>query len=180
MLVIRVVICSIVDRMLRNVTIRPVTVEDATAIVEIYNEYVLRTTVSFETKAVSVKEMEARIKGFSACYPYLVAELEGQLVGYCYAHPWKERAAYYQTWETTVYLHPSACLMGIGRSLMNELIAQCRATGCHVLVACITGENEASCRFHERLGFVQVSRFPQVGTKFGRYLDVVDYVLQLS
>ena len=166
--------------MLSNVTIRPVTVEDATAIVEIYNEYVLRTTVSFETKAVSVKEMEARIKGFSACYPYLVAELDGQLVGYCYAHPWKERAAYYQTWETTVYLHPSACSMGIGRSLMNELIAQCRATGCHVLVACITGENVASCRFHERLGFVQVSRFPQVGTKFGRYLDVVDYVLQLS
>lgn len=163
-----------------NVTIRPVTVDDASAIVEIYNEYVLHTTISFETKEVSVDEMKRRINAYSSSYPYLVAELDGRLVGYCYAHPWKERAAYCRTWETTVYLLSSICSKGVGYRLMNELIEQCKSAGCHVLVACITGDNVNSCRFHERLGFSQVSRFPQVGFKFGRYLDVMDYVLQLS
>ena len=179
-LVIRMIMCSIGARMQSNVTIRAVCAEDAAAIVDIYNEYVLHTTISFETEPLSTEMMRERIVNYSAQYPYLVAEVGGKLVGYCYAHAWKERAAYCRTWETTIYLHPDACSAGIGQRLMSALIEQCKAAGCHVLVACITGDNVNSCRFHERLGFVPVSRFPQVGFKFDRYLDVLDYVLLLE
>ena len=172
--------CSIGSGMLSNVTIQDVCADDAAAIAAIYNEYVLHTTISFETEPLSTATMRERIVNYSAQYPYLVAEQEGQLIGYCYAHAWKERAAYCHTWETTVYLHPSVCSAGIGRRLMSALIEQCKAAGCHVLVACITGDNVNSCRFHERLGFVPVSRFPQVGFKFDHYLDVLDYVLLLE
>ena len=63
--------------------------------------------------------------------------------------------------------------------LMERLIADCREAGLHVLIACITADNEASCRFHEKLGFEKVSEFRQVGRKFDRWLDVADYELIL-
>lgn len=160
--------------------IRKVHPSDASAIAEIYNYYVGETTVSFEYEPVSVDEMAARIAETSAEYPYLVCEDGGKVAGYCYAHRWKERAAYIHTWETTVYVASRDRGRGVGGLLMERLVEECRAAGCHVLVACITGDNEASIRFHERLGFVRASCFRQVGRKFGRWLDVVDYELLLS
>lgn len=160
--------------------IRAVKPEDAAAIAAIYNEYVLHTTVSFETEAVSEAEMRVRIRRFSADYPYIVEETDGVIRGYCYAHPWKERAAYTRSWESTIYLHPACIGQGIGRQLMQELIARCRAAGCHTLIACITGDNTTSRIFHEQLGFTGVSRFREVGFKFGRFLDVEDYQLILQ
>ena len=159
--------------------IRPVCADDAVAIASIYNHYVLNTTISFETDALSAELMCARIEAFSAECPYFVWEERGEVLGYAYAHRWKERAAYALTWEVTIYLHPSACGRGIGNLLMEHLISACRATGCRVLIACITQENEKSCAFHRRHGFRKVSHFTQVGCKFGRLLDVVDYQLTL-
>lgn len=153
---------------------------DAAALAAIYNNYVLHTTISFETEELSVEQMVERIEGFAATFPYLVYEEAGQVLGHCYAHRWKERAAYASTWESTIYLAPQACGKGVGQALMHELIARCRAAGCRVLIACITRGNERSCRFHEALGFRQVSHFHAVGEKFGRLLDVVDYELNLS
>ncbi len=153
--------------------------QDAAALAAIYNEYVLGTTISFETEAITPEQMEARIAGFASEYPYLVYEEEGVVLGHCYAHRWKERAAYAHTWESTIYLSPQACGKGVGKLLMNELISRCRTAGCGVLIACITQGNERSCRFHEQLGFKQVSHFFAVGKKFGRLLDVVDYQLTL-
>ena len=108
-----------------------------------------------------------------------MAENNGKLIGYCYAHPWKERAAYCKTLETTIYLASEAKGKGLGTRLMDRLIDECRNRGYHVLIACITAENEESCQFHERLGFKKVSHFEQVGQKFGRWLDVADYELIL-
>ena len=159
--------------------IRSVKQEDAAAIAAIYNEYVLHTTVSFETEAVSEEEMRERIRRFSAGYPYIVEESDGEIRGYCYAHAWKERAAYCRSWETTIYLRSDCVGLGIGSRLMQELIARCRAAGCHTLIACITGDNTTSRMFHEQLGFSSVSRFREVGVKFGRFLDVEDYQLIL-
>lgn len=153
--------------------------EDAAALAAIYNEYVLHTTISFETEAISAARMAERIAGFAAEFPYLVYEEGGEVLGHCYAHRWKERAAYARTWESTIYLAPQACGKGVGQRLMRELIARCRAAGCRVLIACITQGNERSCRLHESLGFRQVSHFHAVGEKFGRLLDVVDYELPL-
>ncbi|MDO4165596.1 MAG: GNAT family N-acetyltransferase [Bacteroides sp.] len=153
---------------------------DAKAIVDIYNDYILNTTISFEVKALTEDEMRARIQEISSHFVYLVYEEDGKILGYCYAHPWKERAAYGHTLETTVYLSPDAKGHGIGRKLMEVLIDECRKQGFHALIACITGGNEASCHLHEKLGFKQVSAFEKVGRKFGRWLDVVDYELLLE
>lgn len=159
--------------------IRAVRVEDAASIASIYNEYVLHSVITFDMEAVSVEEMARKIASLSACYPYWVYEEKDQVVGFCYAHPWKEKAAYQYTWETTIYLASEAKGKGLGRLLMERLIADCRARGCQALIACITAGNEVSNRLHERLGFEQVSHFKQVGAKFGQRLDVIDYELQL-
>ena len=153
--------------------------DDAAAIAAIYNYYVLGTTISFETEALSVASMRERIETTAAAYPFLVWEAEGRVWGYACAHRWKESAAYEHTWESTIYLHPDAAGQGVGRRLMQELLSRCRTAGCRALIACVTAENAASCAFHRSLGFRQVSCFPKVGCKFGRWLDVVDFYLAL-
>lgn len=159
--------------------IRDVRPADMPEITRIYNHYVLETDISFETEPVSVGEMTRRMEEFTASYPYIVCVADGRVAGYCYAHPWKSRAAYAGTLETTIYLDPDFTRRGIGLALMERLIDDCRKAGFDSLIACITGGNEASCRMHERLGFRQASCFKAVGRKFGRMLDVVDYQLQL-
>ncbi len=154
--------------------IRKVAAEDAAAIAGIYNRYVTATTVSFETEPVSEEQMRVRIAQISAGFPYFVYEREGRVEGYCYAHPWKERAAYSRTLETTIYLAPEFCGRGIGTRLMQYLVEECRSRGFRALIACITADNERSIEFHRSLGFKSVSHFAQVGYKQGRWLDVVD------
>jgi phosphinothricin acetyltransferase len=124
--------------------------------------------------------MHERIKGIAEGFPYFVDMEDGEMAGYCYAHPWKERAAYQYTLETTVYISPKYQHRGIGSKLMKRLIAECRSQGFHSLIACITAGNKASNALHEKLGFRQVSEFKEVGMKFDRWLDVVDYELILS
>lgn len=160
-------------------TIRNAKVSDAAAIAEIYNHYVLGSAVTFETEAVTPDGMAARIRAISQHHPYLVHEEDDRVTGYCYAHAWKERAAYRHTLETTVYVAATERGKGVGERLMRELIRRCRTAECHALVACITGGNEASEALHRKLGFLKVSHFGQVGRKFGRWLDVVDYELLL-
>lgn len=160
--------------------IRAVQPSDAPAIAAIYADYVRHTTISFELTPPTVQQMQERIEQISAHYPYFVwEEADGAISGYCYAHGWKERAAYAHTWETTVYLAPHAMSKGLGTVLMHQLITACRAAGAHVLIACITDTNAPSRAFHEKLGFSKVSHFPQVGYKFGHRLDVTDYALCL-
>ena len=159
--------------------IRTVTTADAPVIADIYNGYIASSTATFETEHVSVDEMTRRIGDISARFPYFVWTEQGRVLGYCYAHPWKERAAYCNTWETTIYLHESAFRRGIGRQLMQRLIAECRRLGAHALLACITAENKPSIAFHQSLGFRKVSHFREVGRKFHRWLDVDDLELLL-
>lgn len=160
--------------------IRKVSSEDAKAIVAIYNEYVNRSVITFETEPVSEEEMASRIASISSHYPYFVYEADCKVVGYCYAHAWKEREAYRHTLETTVYLSPDFSGKGIGMLLMKKLIEECRSSGYMALIACITEGNTASLALHKKLGFEQVSCFKNVGFKFNRWLDVVDYELQLQ
>ena len=162
-----------------NGLLRPVTLADAGRIAAIYNRYIADTTITFETKPVTPEEMRTRIETISSAFPYFVYEYDGVVLGYCYAHLWKEREAYSKTLETTVYLAPEACHQGIGLRLMRHLIEDCRRRGYHALVACVTADNLPSLHFHQRLGFRQVSRFSEVGRKFDRWLDVIDLELVL-
>lgn len=160
--------------------IRKVIPADSEAIAGIYNGYVKNSTATFETEPVSVEVMRRRISDIVSFCPYLVYEADGKIAGYCYAHAWKERAAYGKTLETTIYISEEYRGMGIGRKLMAELVEECRKRDCHALIACITAENEESRTFHLKLGFKQVSLFEKVGVKFGRRLDVADYELLLK
>lgn len=162
-----------------NGLLRPVILADAGRIAAIYNKYIADTTITFETEPVPVEVMRGRIDSVSSAFPYFVYEYDGEVLGYCYAHLWKERVAYSKTLETTIYLAPEACHKGIGQLLMTHLIDECRRQGYHALIACITADNLPSLQFHHRLGFRQVSRFSEVGRKFDRWLDVIDLELVL-
>lgn len=159
--------------------IRNVTVDDAAAIAAIYNEYVVSTAVSFEMTPLTVEAMRERIAQIAPRFPYFVGEEEGEVAAYCCAHLWRERAAYGHTWEVTLYVAPRYQRRGLGSIMLERLVAACRAAGCHALIACITGSNEASRRLHERHGFRQVSAFREVGHKLGQWHDVTDYELLL-
>ena len=159
--------------------IREVRLSDSAGITEIYNGYILNSTASFETQPLTESEMRERILEISAQFPYFVYETDDAIAGYCYAHTWKERAAYGKTLETTIYLSPKYKGRGIARQLMSRLIDECSKQSYRALIACITAENEESRSFHAKLGFKQVSLFEKVGIKFGRELDVADYELLL-
>lgn len=156
-------------------TIRPLRLEDAKDIASIYSYYVTHTSITFDTNPPDEKDMSSRLNGIYKLFPAFVAEENGQIVGYCYAHTWKEKAAYSPTIETTVYIHPKHTKKGYSTLLMKTLIEACRKQNIHALIACITYPNPNSIQMHERLGFKKVSHFKEVGKKFGQWLDVVDY-----
>ncbi|MBQ8423320.1 MAG: GNAT family N-acetyltransferase [Coprobacter sp.] len=159
--------------------IRPATSHDVQAIADIYNEYIVHSTATFDETPLSYGAMAERISEISSAYPYFVCEIEGQVAGYCFAHQWKPRSAYNTTWETAVYLDSRYIGRGIGKLLMQRFIAECRRRGAKALIACITADNDASIALHLQLGFEQVSHFKRVGVKFGTWLDVKDYELRL-
>lgn len=161
--------------------IRLATADDAGAIAEIYNEYVVGTDISFEVEPLTVERMSERILSIASEHPYYVYadDATGAVEGFCYAHPWKERRAYYHTLETTVYVASGRHGEGIGRQLMQRLIDECRRRGFVALIACITADNRPSIEFHRRMGFHLVSHFEKVGFKHGHWLDVVDMELML-
>ncbi|MCD8202705.1 MAG: N-acetyltransferase family protein [Prevotella sp.] len=159
--------------------IREISQSDIPDITKIYNHYVLNGVESFETEALTDEQMLSRAMWIALDYPFYVMPKEGTIAGFCYVHQWKERAAYCNTYETTVYVSPEFQRQGIATQLMKKLIAECRSRGGKALVACITGSNVASIAFHEKLGFKKVSHFEKVGYKFGQWLDVVDYELLL-
>ena len=159
--------------------IRPVNLNDAAQIADIYNHYILHSAITFETAPLTEEEMRSRIALISRENPYLVEEEDGQINGYCYYHRWKEREAYRHSVETTVYVHPDRQRQGSGRRLMLALIEAARRTDVHCMIACITCPNAASEALHKLLGFRQVSLYKEVGRKFGRWLDVYDFELLL-
>lgn len=152
--------------------IRPTTAADTAAICTIYNYYIAHTVITFEETAVSVDEMQTRIDKTTKIYPWLVCEVEGEVLGYAYASKWKERSAYKHTAEVTVYLKHDALQKGYGRALYTQLIAQLSAQGCHVLLGCLAIPNEPSAKLHEHFGFKQVAQFTEVGRKFERWIDI--------
>jgi phosphinothricin acetyltransferase len=159
--------------------IRPATPADAPAICRIYNPYVTGTVVTFETAPVAPETMAARIRKVTAGHPWLAWEEDGDLLGYAYASPWKEREAYRFSVETTVYVAGDARGRGIGTGLYRALLPALRDRGFHTALAGIALPNPASVALHEKLGFAQAARLPQVGRKLDRWVDVGYWALVL-
>lgn len=146
--------------------------EDAPALLEIYRPYVEKTTISFETEVPSCGEFEERIRAYSRRFPYLVAEADGVPVGYAYAHPFHDRAAYAWTVESSIYVAENARGRHIGRKLYEALFALLHAQGIKNVCAVVTIPNEPSMAFHQRLGFQTGAVLPEFGFKLGAWCGV--------
>ena len=144
---------------------------DVTAI---YAEFVETSTATFEIVAPDKSEMLRRRQAvLDRDLPYLVAELEGYLVGFCYASQFRPREGYRFTVEDSIYVRPDCIGHGVGKRLLAELISECQAKSCHSMVACICGVNVSSVALHASLGFNEVGLLPEAGCKFGEWMRLL-------
>jgi L-amino acid N-acyltransferase YncA len=155
--------------------IRPALEADLPDVTEIYGHAVRFGTATFELIPPDLPEMTRRFKALmDDGYPYLVGVLDGRVVGYAYAGPYRPRPAYRFTVENSVYLRPSIHRRGIGLQLMQRLIAECEARGYRQMIAVIgDSANAGSIGVHSSSGFEMIGTHPNVGFKFGRWLDTV-------
>lgn len=159
--------------------IRKAKLEDLPSLVQIYNHAILHTTATFDLKPLTVEKRKSWFFRHTSSHPLYVAELNGQVLGYCGILPYSEKAAYAKTVELSIYLHPQAQGKGIGSKLLKFMIERARFLGYHTILSGITAGNEASIKLHERFGFKKVAHFKEVGYKFGQWLDVYFYQLIL-
>lgn len=166
---------------MNDIKVRDVKVEDAARLLEIYAPYVVDTAISFEYEVPSKEEFEVRIKSISASYPYIVAEVDGVIVGYAYAGVFKARKAYDHCVETTIYVDKDKHGCGVGRALYKALEDELAKRGKKNLNACIgwtprsddkhlTNQSEA---FHEHMGYQKVAHFHKCGYKFDEWYDMI-------
>lgn len=146
---------------------------DAPALLDIYAPYVEHTRVTFEYDVPTPDDFADRIRRTLTGYPYLVAEENGILVGYAYASPFKERAAYGWSAETTIYVSEKRQRAGIGRALYTALEAWLAKQNVCNLYACIAFPNPSSIAFHESFGYRRAAHFTSSGYKQGMWVDIV-------
>jgi L-amino acid N-acyltransferase YncA len=154
--------------------VRASTPADMADVTAIYAEFVETSTATFEIVAPDKSEMLRRRQAvLDRDLPYLVAELEGYLVGFCYASQFRPREGYRFTVEDSIYVRPDCIGHGVGKRLLAELISECQAKGCHSMVACICGVNVSSVALHASLGFKEVGLLPEAGCKFGEWMRLL-------
>lgn len=163
-----------------EIKIRVANASDAEKLMRIYEPYVHETAITFDYTLPSVEEFTERIEKTKEKYPYIVAEKNGDIVGYAYASRFKDRVAYDMAVETTVYVEKNGRGHGIGRALYNALEKLLKAQNVLNMNACIAFLDapdeyltDASYKFHEKMGFSLAGRFHKCGYKFGRWYDMV-------
>ena len=162
-------------------SIRPARPEDAPTLLAIYAPYVRETAITFEYEVPSLDEFTRRIEHTLQRYPYLIAQSGSEVLGYAYAGPFKERATYDWSVETTIYLRQDQRGRGLGWALYQALERCLTAQHIQNLNACIADPAQemapyltgASAAFHARLGYQLVGRFHKCGYKFGRWYDMI-------
>ncbi|MDY0888485.1 N-acetyltransferase family protein [Kosakonia sp. CFBP8986] len=162
-------------------SIRYAVKEDCAAIAAIYNHAVINTAAIWNDQTV---DAENRIAWFEARallgYPVIVSEENGVVTGYASFGDWRAFDGFRHTVEHSVYVHPEQQGKGLGLALMVRLIEEAKRIGKHVMVAGIEAQNQGSIHLHQKLGFTITGQMPQVGTKFGRWLDLTFMQLQLD
>jgi L-amino acid N-acyltransferase YncA len=157
-----------------DIRCRPAAPADAEAIAAIYAHHVLHGTGTFDIDVPDAGVWPVRIAEIAARgWPFLVAERDGQVLGYAYAAQFRDRAAYAHACEDSIYIAEAARGRGVGTILLTALIAAAPAAGFSEMIAVIGGPEPASVALHGRLGFREVGRLYGVGVKFGRTLDVL-------
>lgn len=167
------------------VCVRAAAPEDAEQLLEIYTPFVISedsslSNVSFELAAPDVEEFRQRIQDISKQFPYLVGEVNGQILGYVYCHPYRERLAYQWAVEVTIYLAPAGQGKGLGRLLYETMEKLLCLQGVTMAYSCITVGNDHSIKMHEALGYRLIGTFTNSGYKNGQWLDTVWLEKQLQ
>ena len=153
-------------------TLRFAAPEDVSALLSIYERYI-STPITFEYTLPSLEEFARRVASVQTFYPYLVAEENGELLGYAYAHRIAERAAYHWGAELSIYLRPDAVRRGLGKQLYQSLIALLRLQGVRTVYGLVASPNPASEGLHRSLGFHRMGVQRNAGYKNGRWIDLL-------
>ena len=157
--------------------IRDAAAADIPAITDLYNAWIPSRTVTWTEDLETVEQRAAWFERQRVYrFPVLVADVDGEVIGFTTFEHFRGEGkwpGYRGTAELSIHVREDNWGRGVGRALIEGLIERACVANIHVLVAAIDGENEASIRFHERLGFVEVARMPETGQKFGRWLDLV-------
>ena len=150
------------------------------AVNEIYNHYVEQTAITFDLEPWDVARRQQWVAQFRSPNFFLVAEHQGQVVGYANNGKFRPKAAYDSSTEVTVYTAPHCSLRGVGSALYHALFQHIGGTSLHRAYAGIALPNDPSIRFHEKFGFRHIGTLTEVGTKFGRRVDVAWYEKALN
>jgi L-amino acid N-acyltransferase YncA len=160
--------------------IRLAVAADLPAINDIYNHYVPISTTTYDLQPLPLAERERWFAGREPIHPVTVACDADAIIGWGSLHAFRAKPGYRSTVENSVYVHPDHQRQGIGSIVLVDQIERARALGLHAIVAVISAEQTASIALHAKHGFQEVGRFPQIGRKFNRWLDVVFMELLLE
>ncbi|MCU1689357.1 MAG: family N-acetyltransferase [Pseudonocardiales bacterium] len=153
---------------------------DAEALSAIYAHYVLHTVITFDETPLTSVEWAGKVAHMQADgWPVLVAEVDGEVLGYAYVSQFRPKSAYRFTVEDSIYLAPTATGRGIGRPLLTELLERSRAAGARSVIAVIAAPGEVSVALHARAGFLDAGVLRDVGFKFGGWVDTIQMQLML-
>ena len=160
--------------------IRSARITDSQVLADIYNHYISTSSVTFEEVLISAEIMGDRIQKTTKLYPWIVFEVQNEIIGYAYATEWKPRSAYRFTAESTVYVKSGQEGKGVGSALYSCLLSELHSLDVHAVIAGIMLPNKASVALHEKMGFEKVAHFRQTGFKFNEWRDVGYWELLLK
>ncbi|WP_242206312.1 GNAT family N-acetyltransferase [Aestuariivivens insulae] len=160
--------------------IRPVHINDAQDLLDIYNYYVLNTAVTFDIAPLSLEAFQKKMNTINATYPFLVFEDDKGILGYAYGSRFRPKPAYDHVVESTVYVKHDAQGKHIGTQLYAELIKQLKQAQYHTVLGVLTIPNDASIKLHEKFEFKQVAELKEVGFKFNTWQTIGIWQLQLE
>jgi phosphinothricin acetyltransferase len=160
--------------------IRSAKLTDAIDLLEIYKPYISNTPITFDLVMPSLEEFQEKLKVVTAKFPWIVYEINGEIVGYAYANTFRTKCAYEWSLESTVYVKEGKHGLGIGKQLYETLFQLLRAQGVINLFAGITLPNAASIKLHENCGFVPVGVYKKIGYKLNQWWDVGWWQLELQ
>lgn len=155
--------------------IRSIEEKDINKCLEIYNYYILNTTVTFEETVLAIDEFKSRVNRITSLYPFLVLENDNTILGYVYLDKFSDRSAYRYTCDLSIYLKNDTTNKGYGKLLLEEIEVRAKDKGIKNLISIITKDNKVSLNFHEANGFTKQGELINVGYKFNKCLSILYY-----